>query len=79
MDLLNKTKSNLIDFCGDAFIDGQYCPAVSGEQFDTINPATGKVLASIANCDQRDVEVAVTSARNAFSDGRWSHLAPKER
>ena len=79
MDLLNKTKSNLIDFCGDAFIDGQYCPSVSGEQFDTINPATGKVLASIANCDQRDVELAVISARSAFKDGRWSHLAPKER
>ena len=33
-----------------AFIDGSFRPAKSGKTFDTINPATGKVLAKIAAC-----------------------------
>ena len=33
-----------------AFIDGHFRPAMSGKTFDTVNPATGAVLASVAAC-----------------------------
>lgn len=62
-----------------AFIDGAFRPAISGATFDSINPATGEVLAQIAACDGADVDFAVQKARDAFEDGRWSRLHPSER
>ena len=37
------------------------------------------MIANIASCDARDVDFAVTKAREAFGDGRWSALHPTER
>ena len=37
-----------LTFPTEAFIDGHFCPAKSGKTFDTVNPATGAVLAKIA-------------------------------
>ncbi|MBP0638025.1 aldehyde dehydrogenase [Cupriavidus sp. AcVe19-6a] len=62
-----------------AFIDGACVPAVSGATFQTTNPATGEVLASIAACDARDVDIAVAKAKAAFEDGRWHRRSPAER
>jgi len=62
-----------------AYIDGQFCDALNEGRFDTVNPATGAVLARIAACGAADVERAVHSARSAFADGRWSKLHPGER
>ncbi|WP_420584932.1 aldehyde dehydrogenase [Ruegeria sp.] len=62
-----------------AFIDGAYRPAISGETFETVNPATGDKLADIAACGAADVDFAVEKAREAFDDGRWSKLHPSER
>jgi 4-(gamma-glutamylamino)butanal dehydrogenase len=66
-------------FRTDAFIDGAFRPAASGERFETLNPATGELLAEVAACDSEDVDRAVRSARAAFDDGRWSRRAPAER
>lgn len=63
----------------EAHINGALAPAASGKTFETINPATGKVLARIASCDQADLDRAVEGARAAFADGRWSQLHPTER
>ncbi len=62
-----------------AFINGQFQAAKSGNTFTTTNPATGEVLAEIAACDSQDVDMAVASARAAFEDGRWCKLAPNAR
>ncbi|WP_343080902.1 aldehyde dehydrogenase [Ostreiculturibacter nitratireducens] len=62
-----------------AFVDGSFRPAKSGKTFDTINPATGEVLAKVAACGAEDVDFAVEKARDAFEDGRWSRLHPGER
>ncbi|MEO1681063.1 MAG: aldehyde dehydrogenase [Pseudomonadota bacterium] len=62
-----------------AFIDGSFRPARSGETFDTVNPATGDLLTKVAACGAEDVDLAVAKARDAFEDGRWSRLAPAER
>lgn len=73
----NKVPSLL--FKGQAFINGRYVDAKSGKTFDSINPATGKILTKVAACDQEDVEIAVKSARQAFNAGVWSQRAPSER
>ena len=66
-------------FPTNAFIDGKFCPAASGASFETINPATGEKIADIAACNGQDVDFAVSKAREAFEDGRWSKLHPSER
>lgn len=66
-------------FGGHAFIDGTACPALSGETFATLNPATGAELARVAACGRADVDLAVERARAAFEDGRWRGLSPAER
>lgn len=62
-----------------AFIDGEYRPAVSGETFESVNPATGQKIVDIAACDTADVDAAVVAARKAFEAGVWSRRAPVER
>ena len=68
-----------LDLPNAAFIDGAFRPAASGKTFASVNPATGKKLADIASCGEDDVDLAVTKAREAFDDGRWSRLPPSER
>jgi 4-guanidinobutyraldehyde dehydrogenase / NAD-dependent aldehyde dehydrogenase len=62
-----------------AFIDGAYLDAASGETFDCVNPADGRAIASVAACGTEDVDRAVRGARAAFEAGAWSRLAPKQR
>jgi 4-(gamma-glutamylamino)butanal dehydrogenase len=62
-----------------AFIDGAFADAASGDTFDTLAPATGKVLASVAACGPQDVDRAVAAARTAYDDGRWSRMQPTGR
>lgn len=64
---------------GRAFIDGAYGPARSGATFDSIDPATGAVIAPVAACGAEDVDAAVAAARRAFADGRWRALPVARR
>ncbi|CAD2266757.1 aldehyde dehydrogenase PuuC [Stutzerimonas stutzeri] len=64
---------------GRAFIQGEYCAAAQGGQFDCISPVDGRVLAQVASCDLADAERAVASARAAFEAGSWAKLAPAKR
>jgi phenylacetaldehyde dehydrogenase len=59
-------------------IGGEWRDAVSGKTFETYDPATGAVLATVAEGDARDVDLAVKAARRAF-EGPWSTLTPSER
>src|SRR5438445_12231546 len=60
-------------------IDGKWVEAASGKTFETPNPATGEVLARVAEGGAEDVERAVRAARRAFDEGRWPHVPPPER
>ena len=64
---------------GQAFIDGKFCDAADGQKFDTTNPATGQVLASVAHCKAVDVDRAVIAARRVFNAGTWSRAEPEVR
>ncbi|QTO23425.1 aldehyde dehydrogenase family protein [Burkholderia seminalis] len=59
-------------------IDGQHVSAASGRTFTSINPATGRVIATVSDGDAVDIDRAVTSARKAF-EGPWSCFKPAER
>ncbi len=62
-----------------AFIDGKFVNAVSNKTFQSINPATGDVLADIAECDAKDIDIAVKVARKAFEKGTWATMPPMVR
>ena len=74
-----RNKAGALRFRNQAFINGRFTDAVSGQTFDSVNPATGAVLASVAACDIADVDLAVAAGRRAFDDGRWSRMAPAGR
>src|SRR5579862_8176683 len=60
-------------------INGQWVEAASGKTFPTYNPATGEVLARVAEGDKEDIDRAVKAARAAFETGPWSRLTSSER
>jgi len=68
-----------IKFEGRAFINGKYVDAIDGKKFETMNPATGEVLCSVAKCNNKDVNLAVEVSRKAFSSGVWSKTSPEFR
>jgi aldehyde dehydrogenase (NAD+) len=48
------------------FVEGKWKEPVGAEAFETVNPATGKPLAQIAQAGEADIEAAVKAARQAF-------------
>ena len=52
-------------------IGGKWLEAASGKTFETRNPATGELLANVAEGDAEDIDRAVAAARAAFN-GPWS-------
>jgi aldehyde dehydrogenase (NAD+) len=59
-------------------IDGKWVDAASGKHFESRNPATGELLATVAEGDAEDINRAVAAARKAF-EGPWSKFKPYER
>jgi phenylacetaldehyde dehydrogenase len=61
------------------FIDGKWVAAASGKTFPVYNPATGEVMAQVAEGDREDIDRAVKAARKAFEEGPWSTMTSSER
>ena len=61
------------------FIGGQWVPSQSGKTFETINPATEEVIATVAEGDAADVDLAAKAARKAFEGGPWSTMDARDR
>ena len=55
-------------------INGELVNSSSGKTVNDIGPATGEPIAQVPESTLEDVERAVTAAREAFDDGRWSDL-----
>lgn len=69
-DLLSTTPTDL-------FISGGFRPAASGKRFDVLNPATGEVLASVADAGEQDAAAAMDAAAQA--QRAWQFTAPRRR
>jgi acyl-CoA reductase-like NAD-dependent aldehyde dehydrogenase len=62
------------------YIDGAWVDARSGDTFESIDPATGLVLANVPRAGADDVAAAVAAARRTFDDGSWgSAVSERER
>ncbi|HEX8758038.1 MAG TPA: aldehyde dehydrogenase family protein [Steroidobacteraceae bacterium] len=60
-------------------VDGKRLESRSGETFDTINPATGEVLARVAKGGSADSDLAVAAARRALELPAWRRMSGYER
>ncbi len=60
-------------------IGGQWIESISGETFDTLNPATGAVLVRVAAANKEDVDRAVAAAHTAFGGSSWRKITPADR
>src|SRR2546427_2602882 len=60
------------------FIDGKWVPGTGRDHQDVVNPATGKVIASVPKGTEEDANLAVRAARNAYEDV-WFDTTPRER
>ena len=60
-------------------IGGDWVNSASGKTFEVFNPATGEVLANVAEGDSEDIDRAVKTARAAFEGGPWAKMSPSER
>jgi len=68
-----------ISFRTGAFVHGGFRAARDGRTRPTIDPASGRELAPVAECDAVDVDDAVRSARQAFESGTWSRADSSAR
>ncbi len=59
------------------FVDGAYMANDSGETFDVINPATGKVIYQVEVADKKIKEQAIVSAKRGFA--LWSAMSATQR
>jgi aldehyde dehydrogenase (NAD+) len=59
-------------------IGGRRVPSSSGRTFKSLNPATEQVIATIAEGNEADVDLAVAAARRAF-EGPWRTMRAAER
>ncbi len=66
------TRENLL-------IDGKRIPALSGHTAKVFNPATGDILADVADAGAEDIDSAVQRAHRAFTAGPWRNLNSRER
>jgi aldehyde dehydrogenase (NAD+) len=62
----------------DLFINGKFVKPNSKKYYSTIDPATEQKLANIADANEKDVDLAVSAAKNAY-DKVWKKMPGKER
>jgi acyl-CoA reductase-like NAD-dependent aldehyde dehydrogenase len=60
------------------FIGGKFVDPKKGKSFSTINPATEELLSKVGYGDKSDIDLAVRSARAAYTK-IWSKMPAKER
>jgi succinate-semialdehyde dehydrogenase/glutarate-semialdehyde dehydrogenase len=64
-------------FKEEAFIDNQWVKSNSGASFPINNPATGEIIAQVANLGVADAQKAIAAADQALP--QWKSLTGKER
>lgn len=81
-DLLTKAEyaaiADTLDLPRSPFVDGKFQRG-GGPMMATTNPATGEEITQVSTADTKDVDLAVTKAREAFDQGHWSKLDPDAR
>jgi len=62
-----------------SFIDGKFEDSEDGKTYNTINPSDGSVITKVAFCTVGDVDRAVAAAKEAYVNGPWGRMNPRDR
>ncbi len=61
------------------YVDGKWCEAGDGATRTLLDPATGALVAKVAEGTRDDAKRAILAARKAFDDGPWSATTAADR
>uniref|UniRef100_A0A9J8DA33 10-formyltetrahydrofolate dehydrogenase n=1 Tax=Cyprinus carpio carpio TaxID=630221 RepID=A0A9J8DA33_CYPCA len=61
------------------FINGEFVDAEGGKTYKTINPTDGQAICDVSLAQIPDVEKAVAAAKEAFEEGEWGKMNPRDR
>lgn len=61
------------------YIGGEFVDSVDGDEFDVLNPVTNEPYIMAASGKKADIEAAVAAAKQAFDEGPWPRMLPRER
>jgi len=78
-DLKHRVKEFLNNDIQGFYVNGDYTSAVNGETFSVLDPATEKEIIKVSEAHEKDIDIAVESARNAFDYGEWTKMEAAER
>ena len=61
------------------YINGEFVDSVGGKTFDVLDPVSNTNYATAAAGQKEDIDLAVAAAREAFTNGPWPKMKPRER
>ncbi|MDQ2815684.1 MAG: 5-carboxymethyl-2-hydroxymuconate semialdehyde dehydrogenase [Actinomycetota bacterium] len=61
------------------YIDGKPMQSASGKAFDVLDPVSNETYVQAAAGEKEDIDLAVTAARRAYTEGPWPRMLPRER
>ena len=61
------------------YINGEFVDSLDGSTFDVLEPVSNETYVQAAAGKKADIDRAVEAARNAFTEGPWPKMLPRER
>ncbi|XP_075953149.1 cytosolic 10-formyltetrahydrofolate dehydrogenase [Anarhichas minor] len=80
VDYVEKNTNNMtIKMPHQLFINGEFVDAEGGKTYKTINPSDGSAICDVSLAQISDVDKAVAAAKEAFEEGEWGKMNPRDR
>uniref|UniRef100_A0A8C1TJL3 10-formyltetrahydrofolate dehydrogenase n=1 Tax=Cyprinus carpio TaxID=7962 RepID=A0A8C1TJL3_CYPCA len=77
--VVKKLNNMTIQIPHQLFINGEFVDAEGGKTYKTINPTDGQAICDVSLAQISDVEKAVAAAKEAFEEGEWGKMNPRDR
>ncbi|XP_015254721.1 PREDICTED: cytosolic 10-formyltetrahydrofolate dehydrogenase-like [Cyprinodon variegatus] len=80
VDYVEKNINNMtVKIPHQLFINGEFVDAEGGKTYKSINPTDGTAICEVSLAQTSDVDKAVAAAKEAFEDGEWGKMNPRDR
>lgn len=61
------------------YINGEFVDSIDGDEFDVLDPVTNQNYIKATSGKPADIDAAVAAAKQAFDEGPWPRMLPRER